>query len=74
MTFFRRTLIACLCICLLGLGVPRVQAAEVTYPQQLLASYHADPGGSAGKIEACLDQLAAENPAEGAIWRRIMAD
>lgn len=74
MTFFRRTLIACLCICLLGLGVPRVQAAEVTYPQQLLASYHADPGGSAGKIEACLDKLEAESPAEGALWRRIMAD
>lgn len=74
MTFFRKTLIACLCICLLGLGLPQAQAAEATYPQQLLETYRADPSGSAGKIEACLDKLEAESPAEGALWRRIMAD
>ena len=74
MTFFRKILIACLCAGLLSLGAPQAQAAEETYPQQLLEAYRADPGGSAGKIEACLDRLEAESPAEGALWRKIMSD
>lgn len=71
MTFFRKILIACLCLCLLGLCVPRVQAAEETYPQRLLGAYCAN---DSGKIESCLDALEAESPAEGALWRRIMTD
>lgn len=74
MTFFRKILIACLCLCLLGGSVPAAQAAEETNPQRLLADYCADPDGSAEKIEARLDALEAENPAEGALWRRIMTD
>ena len=71
MTFFRKILIACLCLCLVGLCVPRVQAAEETYPQRLLGAYCAN---DSGKIESCLDALEAESPAEGALWRRIMTD
>lgn len=74
MTFFRKILIACLCLSLLGGSVPAAQAAEEIDPQQLLADYCADPDGSAEKIEACLDALEAESPAEGALWRRIMTD
>lgn len=71
MTFFRKILIACLCLCLVGLCVPLVQAAEETNPQRLLGAYCAN---DSGKIESCLDALEAENPAEGALWRRIMTD
>jgi len=74
MTFFRKIIIACLCMSLLGLGVPRAQAAEETYPQQLLESYRRDPNGSSEKIEAYLESLEGESPAEGALWRRIMSD
>lgn len=71
MTFFRKILIACLCLCLLGGSVPAAQAAEETNPQQLLGAYCTN---DSGKIESCLDALEAENPAEGALWRRIMTD
>lgn len=71
MTFFRKTLIVCLCLCLVGLCVPRVQAAEETDSQQLLSAYCAN---DSGKIESRLDALEAESPAEGALWRRIMTD
>ena len=71
MTFFRKILIACLCLCLLGGSVPAAQAAEETNPQQLLGAYCAN---DSEKIESCLDALEAENPAEGALWRRIMTD
>lgn len=71
MTFFRKILIACLCLCLLGGSVPAAQAAEGTNPQQLLGAYCAN---DSGKIESCLDALEAEGPAEGALWRRIMTD
>ena len=71
MTFFRKTLIVCLCLCLLGGSVPAAQAAEETNPQQLLGAYCAN---DSGKIESCLDALEAESPAEGALWRRIMTD
>lgn len=71
MTFFRKILIACLCLCLLGGSVPAAQAAEETNPQQLLGAYCAN---DSGKIESCLDALEAERPAEGALWRRIMID
>ena len=71
MTFFRKILIVCLCLCLLGGSVPAAQAAEETNPQQLLGAYCANDGG---KIESCLDALEAESPAEGALWRRIMTD
>ena len=71
MTFFRKILIACLCLCLLGGSVPAAQAAEETDPQRLLSAYCAN---DSGKIESCLDALEAESPAEGALWRRIMTD
>lgn len=71
MTFFRKILIACLCLCLLGGNVPAAQAAEETDPQRLLGAYCAN---DSGKIESCLDALEAENPAEGALWRRILSD
>ena len=71
MTFFRKILIACLCLCLLGGSVPAAQAAEETNPQRLLGAYCAN---DSGKIESCLDALEAESPAEGALWRRIMTD
>lgn len=71
MTFFRKILIVCLCLCLLGGSVPAAQAAEETNPQQLLGAYCAN---DSGKIESCLDALEAESPAEGALWRRIMTD
>ena len=71
MTFFRKILIACLCLCLLGGSVPAAQAAEETNPQQLLGAYCAN---DSEKIESCLDALEAESPAEGALWRRIMTD
>ena len=71
MTFFRKILIACLCLCLLGGSVPAAQAAEETDPQGLLGAYCAN---DSGKIESCLDALEAESPAEGALWRRIMTD
>lgn len=71
MTFFRKILIACLCLCLLGGSVPAAQAAEETDPQQLLGAYCAN---DSGRIESCLDALEAESPAEGALWRRIMTD
>lgn len=71
MTFFRKILIACLCLCLLGGSAPAAQAAEETNPQRLLGAYCAN---DSGKIESCLDALEAENPAEGALWRRIMTD
>lgn len=71
MTFFRKILIACLCLCLLGGSVPAAQAAEETNPQRLLGAYRAN---DSGKIESCLDALEAESPAEGALWRRIMTD
>lgn len=71
MTFFRRILIVCACLCLLGGIVPAVRAAEETDPRQLLESYRANDNET---IEACLDALEAESPAEGALWRRIMAD
>ena len=71
MTFFRKILIACLCLCLLGGSVPAAQAAEETDPQRLLGAYCAN---DSGKIEFCLDALEAESPAEGALWRRIMTD
>lgn len=71
MTFFRKILIACLCLCLLGGSVPAAQAAEETNPQRLLGAYCAN---DSGKIESCLDALEAENPAEGALWRRILSD
>lgn len=71
MTFFRKILIACLCLCLLGGSVPAAQAAEETNPQRLLGAYCAN---DSGKIEFCLDALEAESPAEGALWRRIMTD
>lgn len=71
MTFFRRILIACACLCLLGGSVPAARAAEETDPRQLLESYRANDSKT---IEACLDALEAESPAEGALWRRIMAD
>lgn len=71
MTFFRKILIACLCLCLLGGSVPAAQAAEETNPQRLLGAYCAN---DSGKIESCLDVLEAESPAEGALWRRIMTD
>lgn len=71
MTFFRKILIACLCLCLLGGSVPAAQAAEETNPQRLLSAYCAN---DSGKIESCLDALEAESPAEGALWRRIMTD
>ena len=71
MTFFRKILIACLCLCLLGGSAPAAQAAEETDPQQLLGAYCAN---DSGKIESCLDALEVESPAEGALWRRIMTD
>ena len=71
MTFFRKILIACLCLCLLGGSVPAAQAAEETNPQRLLGAYCTN---DSGEIESCLDALEAENPAEGALWRRIMTD
>lgn len=71
MTFFRKILIACLCLCLLGGSVPAAQAAEETNPQRLLSAYCAN---DSGKIESCLDALEAESPAEGALWRRIMTN
>lgn len=71
MTFFRKILIACLCLCLLGGSVPAAQAAEETNPQRLLGAYCAN---DSGKIESCLDALETESPAEGALWRRIMTD
>lgn len=71
MTFFRKTLIVCLCLCLLGGSVPAAQAAEETNPQRLLGAYCAN---DSGKIESCLDALEAESPAEGALWRRITTD
>lgn len=71
MTFFRKILIACLCLCLLGGSVPAAQAAEETNPQRLLGAYCAN---DSGKIESCLDALEAESPAEGALWRRILSD
>ncbi len=71
MTFFRKILIACLCLCLLGGSVPAAQAAEETNPQRLLGAYCAN---DSGRIESCLDALEAESPAEGALWRRIMTD
>ena len=71
MTFFRKILIACLCLCLLGGSAPAAQAAEETNPQRLLSAYCAN---DSGKIESCLDALEAESPAEGALWRRIMTD
>lgn len=71
MTFLRKILIACLCLCLLGGSVPAAQAAEETNPQRLLGAYCAN---DSGKIESCLDALEAESPAEGALWRRIMTD
>lgn len=71
MTFFRKILIACLCLCLLDGSVPAAQAAEETDPQRLLGAYCAN---DSGKIESCLDALEAESPAEGALWRRIMTD
>lgn len=71
MTFFRKILIACLCLCLLGGSVPAAQAEEETDPQRLLGAYCAN---DSGKIESCLDALEAESPAEGALWRRIMTD
>lgn len=71
MTFFRKILIACLCLRLLGGSVPAAQAAEETDPQRLLSAYCAN---DSGKIESCLDALEAESPAEGALWRRIMTD
>lgn len=71
MTFFRKILIACLCLCLLGGSVPAAQAAEETNPQRLLSAYCAN---DSGKIESCLDALEVENPAEGALWRRILSD
>ena len=71
MTFFRKILIACLCLCLLGGSVPAAQAAEETNPQRLLGAYCAN---DSGKIESCLDALEEESPAEGALWRRIMTD
>lgn len=71
MTFFRKILIACLCLCLLGGSVPAAQAAEETNPQRLLSAYCAN---DSGKIESCLDALEAESPAEGTLWRRIMTD
>lgn len=71
MTFFRKTLIVCLCLCLLGGSAPAAQAAEETDPQRLLGAYCAN---DSGKIESCLDALEAESPAEGALWRRIMTD
>ncbi len=71
MTFFRKILIACLCLCLLGGSVPAAQAAEETNSQRLLGAYCAN---DSGKIESCLDALEAESPAEGALWRRIMTD
>ena len=71
MTFFRKTLIVCLCLCLLGGSVPAAQAAEETNPQRLLGAYCAN---DSGRIESCLDALEAESPAEGALWRRIMTD
>lgn len=71
MTFFRKTLIVCLCLCLLGGSVPAAQAAEETDPQRLLGAYCAN---DSGKIESCLDALEVESPAEGALWRRIMTD
>ena len=71
MTFFRKILIACFCLCLLGGSVPAAQAAEETDPQRLLGAYCAN---DSGKIESCLDALEAESPAEGALWRRIMTD
>lgn len=71
MTFFRKILIVCLCLCLVGGSVPAAQAAEETNPQRLLGAYCAN---DSGKIESCLDALEAESPAEGALWRRIMTD
>lgn len=71
MTFFRKILIACLCLCLLGGSAPAAQAAEETNSQRLLGAYCAN---DSGKIESCLDALEAESPAEGALWRRIMTD
>lgn len=71
MTFFRKILIACLCLSLLGGSVPAAQAAEETNSQRLLGAYCAN---DSGKIESCLDALEAESPAEGALWRRIMTD
>lgn len=71
MTFFRKILIACLCLCLLGGSVPAAQAAEETDPQRLLGAYCAN---DSGRIASCLDALEAESPAEGALWRRIMTD
>lgn len=71
MTFFRKILIACLCLCLLGGSVPAAQAAEETNSQRLLGAYCAN---DSGEIESCLDALEAESPAEGALWRRIMTD
>ena len=71
MTFFRKILIACLCLCLLGGSVPAAQAAEETNSQRLMGAYCAN---DSGKIESCLDALEAESPAEGALWRRIMTD
>lgn len=71
MTFFRKILITCLCLCLLDGSVPAAQAAEETNPQRLLGAYCAN---DSGKIESCLDALEAESPAEGALWRRIMTD
>lgn len=71
MTFFRKILIACLCLCLLGGSVPAAQAAEETSPQRLLGAYCTN---DSGKIESYLDALEAKSPAEGALWRRIMTD
>ena len=71
MTFFRKILIACLCLCLLGGSAPAAQAAEETNSQRLLGAYCAN---DSGKMESCLDALEAESPAEGALWRRIMTD
>ena len=70
----RRLWAAAVFLCLLAAGTLPVKADTQEYRQQLLRAYSGDPTHSSATIENCLENLEAESPAQGAMWRQIMSD
>lgn len=61
-----------LLLCVLAAGILPVKADTQEYRQQLLRYYSSNQNDP--RIETCLKRLEAEDPLQGAAWRRIMSD
>lgn len=78
MRILRRAVIGCLLVCLTaGSALDRARADEgklAQYRQRLLEYYCYYQSDAAREMEDCLTGMEEEDRAQGALWRKIMAD